>query len=120
MFEKFMQMTVEFFIVDKNGKEVTLKQGKIINFNIKPPFLHYRMVIKEKLRDYYLPMPFKHFDADEGYCLDYRLESICSDQKMIDKMLELGKMSDSKLFNTRLHIRQHDKPTRLLPKRQNT
>jgi len=109
IFDKFMQLDVDFYVVDTTGKHVSLKQGKIINFNIKPPFLHFRLVVKDKVRDYYLPSPFAHYNTEKGYCLSYALNELCEDENIIDKMIKLGKVSDSKLFNNHLYIKpKHD------------
>lgn len=100
-----MQLEVDFYILDATGKKVNLKQGRIINFNVKPPFLHFKLMVKDKIRDYYIPTPFEHRDSEFGYCFSYKLESICQDENMVDKMLKLGKVSDSKLFNNHLYIK---------------
>lgn len=114
-FQGFFQTEVIFYVYqqipktetrDAYVKQTILKKGILLNLTVKPPFLFFKMFIKDKIRDDSFPIPFKH-DMPVGknlYMFDYRLESLVDDKNIVDFLKNLPHNNDSKLFDTVLYI----------------
>ena len=48
IFKKLIQTNVEIFALDSFNNKTVLKQGKLINFNVKLPFLYFLIESKNK------------------------------------------------------------------------
>jgi len=104
IFEKLIQATVDIYTYE--GKDVVLlKSGKLLNFNIKLPFLYFVMEYKTKTREFPLPQPFVYKWDGEKLIMSYEIKNSVNDQKIVDTMLEIGKNSESKFFDKRIYIK---------------
>lgn len=104
IFSNFIQKNIDILYIDSDGSECILKQGKLINFKIKMPFLYFNMEIKNKLRDFPLPIPFKYRHKDE-LLFSYDIRDMCEDENMIDKMRKMGDNTESKIFDKIIYVR---------------
>lgn len=104
VFEKLIQSEIEFYVLNEVGERITIKNGRLLNFNIKLPFLYFVLEYKGKSREYPLPQPFLYKLENNRLLFSYKLEHSSPDKKTIDKMGKLAYDSDSKLFNKILYI----------------
>jgi|TARA_R110000764_G_scaffold87161_4_gene167957 hypothetical protein len=103
VFNNFLQTDIAIYVKNKNGDKQILRKGKLLNFNTKVPFMYFKLVIKDKIREFPLPHPFA-ISTKDGVVLSYEIKDICADEKMVDRMIRLGDNSDSKIFNQRVYI----------------
>ena len=103
VFVNYIQSNTQF--IAKNEKDaLILKEGRLLNFNIKLPFIHFRIEVKDRVRDFYLPYPYNYGKDDYGFYLSYVMEDMCSHKKIIDKLLLIGNTSESKIFNRKVYL----------------
>lgn len=105
IFDKLIQSTVDIYTYDDNKGVVLLKSGKLLNFNIKIPFLYFMMEYKSKMRDFPIPQPFKFKWDGEKLVMSYELKDSVNNKKIVDRMVEIGKDSESKFFDKRIYIK---------------
>ena len=103
VFKELIQSNVTFY-TEKGGVRNVIKVGNIKNFNIKLPFLFFILEIKNKLREFPLPQPFDYTWEKNRLRLSYKIENCSTDKNVVDKMVDLGLNTDSKLFNQILYI----------------
>lgn len=104
VFDKLIQSNIKIYSISNAGESV-LKTGRLLNFNIKLPFLYYSIEYKTKSRDFVLPQPFDYwFDEYLGIVLSYQLKDSCNEQKIVDRMKNMGSMCESKLFDKVIYI----------------
>jgi hypothetical protein len=104
VFEELIQSEVEFYTLSETGEKNVIKTGRILNFNIKLPFLYFVLEYKDKSREYPLPQPFAYKFKDDKLIFSYKLENSSTNKKVIDKMGKLAYDSESKLLNKILYI----------------
>ncbi len=106
IFKKLIQTNVEVFSLDSFNNKNVLKTGKLVNFNVKLPFLYFLIESKSKSKEFILPQPFTYdINLDDTITLSYRLKDSISDEKIVDEMKKLGMMSESKIFNKLIYIK---------------
>lgn len=102
IFTNFIQKEIQIHtLID--GKKYTLKQGKLINFKVKMPFLYFEFLIKDKIRVFPLPIPFS-YKLHDRLLFSYRVENMCEDENMVDKLIKMGDNSESKIFNRIVYV----------------
>lgn len=104
VFRKIIQTTIDIYTYD-NDNVVLLKSGKLLNFNIKLPFLYFVMEYKNKTREFPLPQPFDFKWDGEKIVLSYEIKNMGTGQKVLDRMIKMGYDSESKIFNRKLYIK---------------
>lgn len=104
IFENIIQSTIDIYTYD-NKNVVLLKSGKLMNFNIKLPFLYFVMEYKNKTREFPLPQPFAHKWDGEKIIMSYEIKNMGTDEKVLDCMRKLGYDSESKIFDKRIYVK---------------
>ena len=106
IFKKFIQTNIEIYTLDSFKNKTVLKSGKLINFNIKLPFLYFLIESKTKSKEFILPQPFKcRFSLENETLLSFKLEDSVDCKKIVDQMKKMGKMSESKIYNKLIYIK---------------
>ncbi len=106
IFKKLIQTNVEIFSLDQFNNKTVLKTGRLVNFNVKLPFLYFLIESKAKSKEFILPQPFVYdMKNDNVAILSYRLKDSISDEKIVDEMKKVGSMSESKIFNKLIYIK---------------
>ena len=104
IFDKLIQATVDIYTYE--GKDVVLlKSGKLLNFNIKLPFLYFVMEYKTKMREFPLPQPFIYKWDGEKLMMSYEIKHSVNSEKIVDRMIKIGKNSESKFFDKLIYIK---------------
>mgnify|MGYP001173468250 CR=1 FL=1 len=94
-------------VFDVNGK--TLRQGKIILFNIKDFYITFNILTpKDVVKTYELPMPFEITLLDHGILCDYSISNMSRNNNVTEYLIrtiynKFGKKS--KLYNSKLTIK---------------
>lgn len=102
IFSNFIQKEIRIHtLID--GKDYNLKKGRLINFKIKMPFLYFEFMSKNKIRVFPLPIPFS-YRLDDRLLFSYRVENMCDDKNMVDKLIKLGDNTESKIFNRIVYV----------------
>jgi hypothetical protein len=105
VFKKFIQSEIKICALDSFNNKTVLKSGKLINFNIKLPFLYFLIESKTKSKEFVLPQPFRfNLSGEDKVILSYRLKDSIMDEKIVDEMKKMGMMSESKIYNKLIHI----------------
>lgn len=104
VFDKIIQTVIDIYTYD-NDNVVLIKSGKLLNFNIKLPFLYFVMEYKNKTREFPLPQPFTFKWDGEKIVLSYEIKNMGTDEKVLDHMKKLGYDSESKIFDKRVFIK---------------
>ena len=105
VFKKFIQSEIKICTLDSFNNKTVLKSGKLVNFNVKLPFLYFLIESKTKSKEFVLPQPFRFNLSKSGeITLSYRLKDSTMDKKIVDEMKKMGMMSESKIYNKLIHI----------------
>jgi hypothetical protein len=105
IFENIIQSTIDIYTHDDNQNVVLIKSGKLLNFNIKLPFLYFVMEYKNKTREFPLPQPFVFKWDGEKIIMSYEIKNMGTDEKVLDRMKKLGYDSESKIFDKRVYVK---------------
>jgi hypothetical protein len=101
-----LQRQVHLYVKLDDEKTNTIKKGLLLNYNIKIPFIQYTIKLdNDKIRDYYLNLPFSAFKKDDKVIFSYKINDLCemSDQSL-DFLKSLEYSSESKLYDNYLYI----------------
>jgi len=105
IFDTFVQTNINVSI--KNDKDSTvIKKGKLLNFNIKLPFLYFIFEHKTASKEYILPQPFTFkYGADKKQLiLSYKFADFTQNKKLINLLYKQSESSDCKYINKYLYI----------------
>jgi hypothetical protein len=106
IFKNFIQSNIEIYTLDAFNKRSVLKTGKLVNFNIKLPFIYFIIESKLKSKEFVLPQPFKYaLNVNNEMILSFRLKDSVIDEEIVDKMKKLGMISESKIYNKLIYIK---------------
>ena len=104
IFNNLIQAEISVNVINDDG-ELLIKTGKLLNFNIKLPFLYFSLVQKGKTREFHLPQPFKFAWNGEELRFSYQLKDMGNGSFIVDKLRKMGDNSDSKYFDRDIIIK---------------
>lgn len=102
-----LQRPIHLYVKSNDDNKImTIKKGVLLNYNIKVPFIQYTVKLdNDKIRDYYLNLPFKTHTYKDQIIFSYKIEDLCEmSTKDLDFLKNLRYSGESKLYDTHLYI----------------
>ena len=100
-----LQRPIHLYVMG-DDKKITIKKGLLLNYSIKVPFIQYTIKLdNDKIRDYYLNLPFIIKFEDDKIIFSYKIKDLCEmSDKELDFLKNLSYNKDSKLYDNYLYI----------------
>jgi hypothetical protein len=98
----FLQCYIKIYIISNLTDPLTspIREGKLINFNYKLPYIVINLEYNKKIREFYYPIPFDCDTIENGFILDYKLNHLCQNNKeLLDKIYKLPYDPENPLYN---------------------
>jgi hypothetical protein len=103
----FLQTNIDIYVY-KNGRQIYLKRGVLINTSIKLPFIFFTIKHFNKIKECHFPYPFSVKISNNIIEFNYTLsELVNNDEYLLDLFNNSEYSGDSKLYNNILYIKSN-------------
>lgn len=105
-FNFLLQRKIHIYYIQNENKLVTIKKGKLLNYNIKIPFIQYKIFLdNSKIRDFYINIPFNILYKDNVVIFSYKIKDLYDmTENEFDFLKNLSHDTDSKLYDRFVYI----------------